>query len=68
MNCLQAVEGVLIKFDHQQQHADFKLFKDRNQINCFLWSDDWKAGKDNVVVVDRSYERQAVEFINTSRL
>lgn len=58
---------MLIQFDKPAQHAEFKEFKDRHQIDCLLWSDEWVPGKDNVVVVDQKYERQAYEFFNNCR-
>ena len=57
LNCLTSREGVLIIFETAAQHAEFKQFKDANMLKCLLWSEEWKIGKKNVVVVDRAFER-----------
>lgn len=64
LNCLQEQFGVLIKFERPALHAEFKEFKNRKSIKCILWNDEWQDGKENVVVVDQSFERQAFDFIN----
>ena len=64
MECLQEFKGVLIKFENAAQHAEFRQFKERTRIQCWLWSDEWKQNKQNVVVVNIRFEKQAFEFIN----
>ena len=67
MNCITDFQGILVTFDNRQQHAEFKQFKDRKNIRCLLWSDEWKEGKENVVVVDIKQKREAYVFINECR-
>ena len=57
----------MIEFEKPAQHAEFKDFKQKNQIGCWLWSDEWNENNKNVVVVDRKYQKQAFEFINYHR-
>lgn len=64
MNCIQDYKGLLIKFENSDQHKEFKVFKARKRIACWLWNDEWKEGGENVVVVDIKYERESYEFIN----
>ena len=65
MNCVQEHRGVLIRFENAQQHQEFKGFKARKRVQCWLWNEEWKTRSDNVVVVDIACEREAYEFINT---
>lgn len=64
MNCLQYYKGVLIKFENSRQHEEFKLYKDRQGITCWLLCEQWQENRDNVVVIDSKYEKEAIEFIN----
>ncbi len=66
MNCIQDFRGILITFENSAQHVEFKQFKERKRIACWLWNDTWKASSENVVVVDIKYEKEAYEFINNS--
>ena len=65
MNCLKIYKGVLIKFENRRQHEDFKNYKDRQGITCWLLCEQWQENRDNVVVIDSKYEKEAIEFINT---
>ena len=55
----------MIKFDNQAQHTEFKAYKLRRRISCWLWNEEWKTKSDNVGVVDIKFEKEAYEFINT---
>ena len=68
MNCLTATDGVLVIFDQQEQHQMFKEFKNKQNIHCLFWNDDWvekdkNLGK-NVAVVYKKYEQQVIKFYN----
>ena len=52
-----ARDGVLMIFERRDQHNQFKEFKDRHNIRCLLWNDEWVQDRDkNVAVVDKQYE------------
>ena len=64
MNCIKEFPGMLISFENIQQHNSFRDFKIRNNIKCLLWSEEWHANRQNVVVVDIIHKSQAYRFIN----
>lgn len=59
MDCIKTFKGVLIQFDRPEQHQEFKEFKARHRMGCWLWNEHWNpdpnARKQNVVVVDIKY-------------
>ena len=55
-------------FDQQEQHQMFKEFKNKQNIHCLFWNDDWVEKDKNLIAGEITDVRAAIDEVGRSKV